>query len=318
MTKQVKVFLVFLAVLAVFSVLSFFDIFTGVKSAKLHDFAIPLLPIEQDADQDGLSNKDESYWNTDFQNPDTDGDGFLDGEEVVSGFDPRVPSDHSMGDNIESTVYGAPKNLADTISIDENLSENALAAMIAGVAAGDLRPDVNDDAFDKGVEAISLTTFDNFSKMQSPPETTYNVIEPSKENQLAYLNSLADIIKKDLLGFSQVLNTSAPINGQFQFFAAKSEQFKIAHSKITSINVPRNWLEIHKAISNAIYGLYLNYHFIGNYENDVLKATIALGQLSSINAEITGLLKTVQAKILEEKLEIDDSLYRVMDLIYKQ
>src|SRR3989344_7095974 len=107
MTPKVKVFFVFLAVMAVFSVFSFFDVFRGVRSANLYDPPKPLtLDISKDADQDGLSNQDESYWNTDFQNPDSDGDGFLDGEEVASGFDPRESSSNELGDNLQDTVFG--------------------------------------------------------------------------------------------------------------------------------------------------------------------------------------------------------------------
>ena len=43
---------------------------------------------ELDTDQDGLSDADESTYGTDPNNPDTDGDGYLDGPEVESGYNP--------------------------------------------------------------------------------------------------------------------------------------------------------------------------------------------------------------------------------------
>ena len=46
-----------------------------------------------DADNDGLSDDDEVFtYGTDPTNPDTDGDGFLDGDEVADGFDPTDPN----------------------------------------------------------------------------------------------------------------------------------------------------------------------------------------------------------------------------------
>ncbi len=42
-----------------------------------------------DLDHDGLSNADESINHTDFWNPDSDGDGFTDGDEVKSGYNPN-------------------------------------------------------------------------------------------------------------------------------------------------------------------------------------------------------------------------------------
>ncbi len=47
----------------------------------------PAEPV--DTDDDGLSDQDEiTIWGTDPSNPDTDGDGFLDGQEVESGYNP--------------------------------------------------------------------------------------------------------------------------------------------------------------------------------------------------------------------------------------
>ena len=41
-----------------------------------------------DADSDGLNDYDEIFYGTDVNNPDTDGDGFKDGEEVEKGYNP--------------------------------------------------------------------------------------------------------------------------------------------------------------------------------------------------------------------------------------
>lgn len=48
--------------------------------------------LEFDDDADGLVG--EAEWGTDPANPDSDGDGSLDGAEVAQGFDPMDPSEH--------------------------------------------------------------------------------------------------------------------------------------------------------------------------------------------------------------------------------
>lgn len=60
---------------------------------QMQDFssANPLDALE-DADDDGLSNRDEYWWKLDPHNPDCDGDGIPDGEEVNQGTDPFVPN----------------------------------------------------------------------------------------------------------------------------------------------------------------------------------------------------------------------------------
>jgi hypothetical protein len=47
----------------------------------------------EDGDEDGLLNLDEAWWQTEPDNPDTDGDGVSDGEEVERGTDPRQPDE---------------------------------------------------------------------------------------------------------------------------------------------------------------------------------------------------------------------------------
>lgn len=68
-----------------------------------------------DSDSDGLTDVEESVvYNTGIQLPDTDGDGFLDGNEVFSLYDPKMPSPATLsGDGITkpfstSLVPGAP------------------------------------------------------------------------------------------------------------------------------------------------------------------------------------------------------------------
>lgn len=50
-----------------------------------------------DDDDDGLSNALESFYGSSPVNPDTDGDGYMDGEEVANGFDPNGPG--ALGDS---------------------------------------------------------------------------------------------------------------------------------------------------------------------------------------------------------------------------
>ncbi len=49
-----------------------------------------------DFDQDGLSNQAEEFYGTDPNNPDTDGDGHSDGDEVSRGYDPLLPGEAKL------------------------------------------------------------------------------------------------------------------------------------------------------------------------------------------------------------------------------
>lgn len=67
--------------------------------------------VFQDADQDGLTNDEEQLYGTDPQKADTDGDGYSDGAEVRSGYDPLKPSpgDKIFPEEKQQTALSAPQ-----------------------------------------------------------------------------------------------------------------------------------------------------------------------------------------------------------------
>lgn len=80
--------------------------------------------IFQDPDQDGLTNEEEALYHTNPNVADTDGDGYRDGAEVRSGYDPTKPA---PGDRI---IPDASKSF----SVGTSSSKNAPAVL--GVSSG--------------------------------------------------------------------------------------------------------------------------------------------------------------------------------------
>ncbi len=75
------------------------------RDELLNDYS-PLNPEpvkleDNDYDKDGLNDRMELNFHTDLANPDTDGDGFTDGEEVEGGFDPLNGDNATLGKRIE-------------------------------------------------------------------------------------------------------------------------------------------------------------------------------------------------------------------------
>ncbi len=75
--------------------------------AGVEELPFELLGSDVDRDRDGLSDLDEARLATDPADPDTDGDGFIDGLEVVRGYNPLAAS---PGDRVEYSGV----NTADT------------------------------------------------------------------------------------------------------------------------------------------------------------------------------------------------------------
>ncbi len=319
MNSKVKLFFIFLAVMAVVSVFSFFDVFGGARSAKLTDTTKPLLPVEEDLDQDGLANADESYWNTDSENPDTDGDGYLDGEEVASGFDPKTPNSTDGGDNLKDILGWSPQPV-DVTSADFNLTDNFTGLVAGGIAAGDLMPNTDPTKKDEAINYLSLAIIDDFYKTQNFQPPSIKTIDDSNENQVQYLNSLSKTIKDDLISLSPTaptLNLGVSSTDQKEYFTNKSQQFNLSFNKVAGLEVPKDWLEIHKNILSILHRFSLDYQFIAFYETDPMKAITALNEIVNLNMETQTLLNQIQFKIETNKLTLSDDIYQVLNLIYK-
>jgi len=56
----------------------------------------PEISLGDDSDQDDLTDEMEAFYGTDPNNPDTDGDGFNDGDEVMRGYDPLLPGEAKL------------------------------------------------------------------------------------------------------------------------------------------------------------------------------------------------------------------------------
>lgn len=73
-----------------------------------------LRPEEQgkDTDSDGLSDAEERLYGTDMRNPDSDGDTYLDSNEVFHGYDPVTPAPSSLADSTVAKWYSYSGNPA--------------------------------------------------------------------------------------------------------------------------------------------------------------------------------------------------------------
>jgi lipoprotein-anchoring transpeptidase ErfK/SrfK len=116
-----------------------------------------------DFDNDGLTDEEETgVYRTDFQNPDTDGDGFLDGEEIKNGYSPLV----------------ARKNLIEADADKDGLPDRL--ELILG--ADPTNPDTDGDGFKDGVEVKNGYNPLSADKIKLPKEIKVDI----KNQKLIY------------------------------------------------------------------------------------------------------------------------------------
>ena len=197
MPNKIKIFFSFLAFITLFSVYSVFNSLGG----KPASFAIigvnstPLPKLEEDIDRDGLTNNEESYWNTDFENPDTDGDGFLDGEEIVSGFDPLTAGPNDQ--YIDTGTVDLSRGIRPI-----NLTQKFSTLIASGLFVGDLKNTADDETYSKSIYDLSLAAIYDSDSALTPENVELSdlkITTNTKKVQQEYVNNLFNIIEKKLL-----------------------------------------------------------------------------------------------------------------------
>ena len=269
-----------MAVMAVISVFSFFDVFSGVRSANFSDPIKPLPPLEDDTDHDGLTDAEESYWNTNFQNPDTDGDGYLDGEEVAANHDPTIPSPN---DKLLS------KNLTETLS---NLT-------LSGLVEGSLKP--GNPNFNRSVllvvDEILLQSNQQSKGVPSEPK----VVNETPENLKKYATEVLPYIKLILKEERERIDKLFLIIENIDFFGTESSTqndnryinlLKFLDTELPKLqthitflkeaDVPKNLEKNHQSLIDLLTRLVNNYSSLRESRRDPVKAAISLNNIVNI------------------------------------
>lgn len=298
MNTKIKTFYTFLALIALFSVYSVFNSLSG-KSVPFAAIGIekPLPVPEADADHDGLTNKEESYWNTDFQNPDTDSDSFKDGEEVASGHDPLKPGPNDLLGN------------------SVNLTEKIQHLIVGGLYSKDLKPDNKN--FNSSIGDISAVIVDDFYQSRSFQKPQITLVDNSKENQETYLKNTSQIIKQLLLASPDDINPKTTGDQYIVLLSGLKNNLKDTYQNLTQMSIPKSWQEIHYNLLDMISRSIVDYESLSSYQSDPYRAYIALEDIKSMDNDIKNLLKQVSSKIAQNNLSLNDDFFKIINQLYK-
>ena len=300
MSTKIKLFFAFLAVFALFSVYTAYDSFLHRAKVSLSaNISQNTLPLpEEDPDHDGLSNRDESYWNTDPFNPDTDDDGYLDGEEVASGHD-------------------ANKAGPDDLLVDRNVTAKLSDLAIAGLAEGSLKPDSPN--YDKSLADLTLATMDDAMAALSPTVdlSKIQITDPSKENQIIYIKNIGPVIQSFMKAVTDQIGVlSDPKVAQADIFSAEVgatfistvEELNKTYDMGLTVPVPENWKTEHLTLLQTVKTFSETYRAIAHGSDDPIKAAIAFSLLSTAQDDFTNLINSYFAKIKSEGLTSESLL----------
>ena len=130
----------------------------------------------QDSDNDGLPDWEEALWKTDSHNPDTDGDGTLDGEEVKLG---RNPTKKGPNDVLEKSIAksdGVPTSTSDLQSLNETdiFMRELLGNYFELKGSG--------NASSQSIEKLANSMADDLTSKGVPPAKTYRITDILKSD----------------------------------------------------------------------------------------------------------------------------------------
>ena len=162
------------------------------KPIKLADIIRQNPNLTEDDDKDGLKNWEEQIYQTDPKNPDTDGDGANDGEEITQGRDPlkKGPNDKIVIKNEAGEAETRTTNLTD------EFTENFIRGPVTKIIVGE-KPTINTDL----VEAYADNLLQK-SILDAAPKINEAELKKNPANTLEtiqkYLQDFEKIWKADL------------------------------------------------------------------------------------------------------------------------
>ena len=285
------------------------------------------LTLFEDFDRDGLSNAEEETLGTNVKKADTDGDGYSDGVEVESGYNPLIPA---PGDRImkERKPIVISQIQSHTTNVTKKISEEVVSYLADAQEAGDA--DINSEDFSKVIsKAIDdEVSFENTAPINLSEVTIkkqdYDDLSSKKrearlkEDATEYITTISYIFisnfpegffDKPLEEFqTEVLQNFSNFSQsmtQTSFFEDMAENSIKAENQLTEVEVPEDMLDLH------MEGLYLlrystNIYEAGEYKNvssDITPMIATLAQMQGIMTLGMQFEEKVQAKLLKYGLD---------------
>lgn len=231
-----------------------------------------------DQDDDGLLDWEENLWGTDPQNPDTDGDGTSDGDEIQGNRDPIVAG---PDDNLSRTLLaktpttsGATTTRTTTQGFSQELLSRYLLFKQSGIELNDgnieklLAPLLSDITSAAPAAVWTKNDITISTNTSVAALTTYgNQAGETLNKALDTLRSVATITKKPLSGLTASEQTA--IKNALQQAAKETE-------KLSTIVVPKPLAEAHIALLNGLFGMTTSLQVVTDAAQDPLGALSGL------------------------------------------
>jgi hypothetical protein len=232
----------------------------------------------KDSDCDGLTNTEEKLYGTDANNADTDGDGYSDGVEVKSGYDPTIPSpgDKITTSNSATTEITTSSNSNVTDKFSTNLQALVASKNGGTISTSEINTFVDSQLASSGATQITFDTLPAIDETQIkilPQQYSNLSIEDRKQKELAdakkYFESALYILianapesmlqAPNLASVQQELLTQISAlsdqGAKGEYFIDLGNRVEIITAQLSDLEVPETMKDLHIKFLRLAKGL---------------------------------------------------------------
>jgi len=231
-----------------------------------------------DTDCDELTNTEEKLYATNPNNSDSDGDGYSDGAEVKSGYDPLKPA---PGDRIVEAVKSSSESISQNTPADSSVTDNFIQNFQQFISSKDGEAisveDINNFTNTELSGKIVTTTIETLpevdkSQIKILPQTYSELSAEKRKEQIqidavqylyevAYLlgtNAPKPILSQDDFNAfkSDFENRLADLTDQnnLEYFSDLGNRLDVFSIQINNLTVPESMLELHIKFTRIVKG----------------------------------------------------------------
>lgn len=262
-----------------------------------------------DSDQDGLSDTEELVYKTDPENKDTDGDGYSDGTEVKSGYDPLKPAPGDKINDDSTANVSKDLDINTKTSSGENLTEefsSKIATIIAneeadaqGITVSDINSLIEEN-LPKNMQAEELPEIDK-SEIKIKEQDYSDLSEEErakkiKEDEDEYLSLMLYISSNNLPHnlsmdneatsfFKEITSKIGTLYSnpeEMTYFNELAEKGEVILEQMQEIEVPESIIDLHiEGLQIANYAISLKDKVSIN-RNDPISSIVSLSSVESL------------------------------------
>jgi hypothetical protein len=246
-----------------------------------------------DFDSDGLINSEEGRWGSNPDNPDSDGDGYLDGEEIAADHDPTVPAPNDL--------------LAGTQTAPPSSTTGAGAALEPGQYFADGldftsegRNFTEEYQAEYGEAQRSPATMSEYAQRQPvidrlPQPSDDTVPDEGQANTAAALANYLAVADNDAALTNRTVYIQAQYdlvtNGDPSTMQSLAIIEQVYRSNLIEAAVPAAALPVHQLLLGYSEALGATFGQIALYNEDPVKAMVATRQLATLDQKYYPLIR---------------------------